>query len=139
MTTKISTNNLDTTVTALVAGYGGPKISNIAVTDSSYTVVDDTAVSTAGGNIQITGTNFVTGCQVLVNTTAATAVTFVSSTTVRAQLPATTAGTYVVYLVNPDGGVAIRVNGVSFGASPSWSTGSSLPGTTQGKIGRAHV
>ena len=46
---------------------GGPKITNIQVTNSSYTVLDDTAVDTAGGYIKITGTGFVAGCQVLVN------------------------------------------------------------------------
>ena len=112
-------------------GIGGgdsavPKITNIQVTDSSYTVLDDTAVALTGGYIKITGTGFVSGCQVLVNNTPATSVTFVSTTEVRAQLPATSAGTYVVYLVNADGGVAIRVNGVTFSSSPTWVTGSDL-------------
>ena len=107
---------------------GGPKITNIQVTNSSYTVLDDTAVDTAGGYIKITGTGFVAGCQVLVNNVAATSTTFVSSSEVRAQVPATAAGTYIVYLVNSDGGVAIRVNGVTFSDTPTWTTSSSLSG-----------
>jgi hypothetical protein len=118
--------------TAIVAGNdissgGGPKITNIQVTDSSYNVLDDTSVSTSGGYIKITGTGFASGCQVLINNTPVTSVTFVSATEVRAQVPATSAGTYVVYLVNSDGGVAIRVNGITFSGTPNWVTSSTLP------------
>jgi len=110
------------------AGGTGILISNIQVTDSSYTVLDDTAVDTAGGYIKISGSGFAAGCSVLINQTAATSVTFISSTEVRAQLPATAAGTYIVYLVNTSGDVAIRVNGITFSATPTWVTSSSLSG-----------
>lgn len=123
MTTKISSNNLDTTVT----GQFGPKISGISVADSNYTVLDDTAVSVSGGYIVITGSNFVTGCTVLIGSVVATSVSFISSTTVRAQVPAQAAGSYTVYLTNPDGGVAIRVLGLNYSATPTWSTTSPLP------------
>jgi hypothetical protein len=117
-----------------VATGGGPKITNLQVTDSTWTVLDDTAVDTAGGYIKITGTGFAAGCQVLVNNVPATSTTFVSATEVRAQVPATAAGTYVVYLVNADGGVAIRVNGITFSATPTWVTGSTLAGDVDSAI-----
>lgn len=107
-------------------GSDRPKITNIQVTDSSYTVLDDTAVNTAGGYIKITGTGFVSGCNVLINQTTATSVAFVSSAEVRVQLPATTAGTYMVYVVNPDGAVALRPAGVTFSATPTWVTATTL-------------
>ena len=129
MTTKITSNNIESASLALL---GGPKITAIAVTTSSYTVLDDTAVDPAGGYIKLAGTGFETSCQVVVNGVAATSVTFISATEVRAQLPATTAGTYIVYLINPTGGVAIRVNGVTFSAVPAWSTGSTLPNGVTG-------
>jgi hypothetical protein len=116
------------------ASGSGILISNIQVTDSSYIVLDDTAVDVAGGYIKITGSGFVSGCSVLINQTAATSVTFISSTEVRAQVPATTAGTYIVYLVNTNGDVAIRVNGVTFSATPTWVTGSSLSGVANTAI-----
>ncbi len=130
--TKDFTFNKLTTNTVIVNGVdvstgGGPKITNVQVTNSSYTVLDDTAVALTGGYIKITGTGFVTGCQVLINNTPATSVSFVSATEVRAQVPATSAGTYVVYLVNPDGGVAIRVNGITFSGNPTWVTDTTLP------------
>ena len=109
-----------------VSTGGGPKITNLQVTSNVYVVLDDTAVDTVGGFIKLTGTNFVTGCMVYVGTVPANSTTFVNSTEVRAQLPATAAGTYPVYVVNPDGGTAIRVPGVTFSASPAWQTASNL-------------
>jgi hypothetical protein len=117
-----------------VATGGGPKITNLQVTNNTYTVLDDTAVDTAGGYIKITGTGFAAGCQVLINNIPATSTTFVSATEVRAQVPATAAGTYVIYLVNADGGVAIRVNGITFSATPTWVTGSALAGDVDSAI-----
>ncbi len=110
-----------------VATGGGPKITNLQVTDATWTVLDDTAVDTAGGYFVITGTNFVTGCLVYIGQTPATSVAFVSAITVRVTVPATAAGTYPVYLVNPDGGTAIRVPGLTFSANPAWQTASTLP------------
>ena len=107
-----------------VATGGGPKITNLQITSNVYVVLDDTAVDTVGGFIKLTGTNFVSGCLVYVASTPANSTTFINSTEVRAQLPATAAGTYPVYLVNPDGGTAIRVPGVTFSASPAWQTAS---------------
>ncbi len=122
----ITITQLESNVATVVSTGGGPKITNIQVTDNAYTVLDDTAVDITGGYITITGTGFVTGCSVIVGQLAAASVTFISSTEVRAQLSAQSAGTYIVYLVNPDGGVGIRVNGVTHSASPAWQTASSL-------------
>lgn len=105
---------------------GGPRITNIQVTDDAYTVLDDTAVALSGGYVKITGTGFQTGCVAIVGTTTATATAFVSSNFINVQVPALAAGTYIVYVVNPDGGVAIRVNGLTYSATPTWITGSTL-------------
>ena len=123
----ITVTQLESSVATTVQTGGGPKLTNIQVTDNTYTVLDDTAVDITGGYIKITGTGFVTGCSVIVGQLAAASVTFISSTEVRAQLSAQSAGTYIVYLVNPDGGVGIRVNGVTHSASPAWQTASGLP------------
>jgi hypothetical protein len=103
-------------------GTSVPKITAVQITDSSYVAIDDTAISTAGGYVVITGTGFVSGCQVLVDDQLASSVTFISATTVRAQLPARAAGTYTLYLTNTDGGVAIRVNAVNYSSTPTWTT-----------------
>ena len=104
------------TATQLVGSfdiYAVPKITSILVTNSSYATIGGN-VSTAGGYIKAIGVGFVTGCTVVVNSNIATSVSFVSSTEVRAQLPANPAGTYMIYLTNPDGGVALKINGITF-------------------------
>ena len=126
MPQQISADNLQPSLVTVITAGGGPKITSVAVADSSYTILDDTAVDTAGGYIVITGTGFTTGCQVIINDVLASSVTFVNSTTVRAQVGARAAGTYNVYLTNSDGGVAIAVNGLTYSALPSWNTGSTL-------------
>jgi len=133
MTTKISEANIQATTLGALGG-GGPKISSIIVTDSSYNNLDDTAVALGGGYIKLIGEDFAAGCQVLIGLTPVTSVTFVSDTEVRAQVPATAAGTYIVYLVNSDGGTAIRVNAITFSSTPTWVTGSSLVGLVNSAI-----
>ncbi len=109
-----------------VSTGGGPKITNLQVATASWAVLDDTAVDITGGYIIITGTNFVSGALVYFNQTPANSVAFVSATTLRVTVPALTAGTYIVYVINPDGGTAIRVPGLTASASPAWQTGSAL-------------
>jgi hypothetical protein len=111
--TAITAGTITATQFSNTVDFGGPKISSILVTDSSYVTIGGN-VSTAGGYIKTIGTGFVTGCTVVVNSNIATSVTFVSSTEVRAQLPATVAGSYFIYLTNPDGGVALKINGITF-------------------------
>ena len=112
----------------------GVVISGITVTDASYANTDDTAVGLTGGYIKVTGTGFVSGCTVVVGNVIATSVTFISSTEVRAQLPALAAGTYILYVSNPSGAVAIRVNAITFSALPTWVSTSPLP---NGKLNTA--
>lgn len=104
----------------------GVKISNVSIANSSYTILDDTAVDTAGGYIVITGAGFNSGAQVIIGGTNATSVTRVSSTELRAQVPAKSAATYNVYVVNTDGSTGIRVNGLTYSSLPTWVTGSTL-------------
>jgi hypothetical protein len=102
------------------------RIANVSIANSTYTVLDDTAVNVGGGYIVVTGAGFQSGAQIVINETPATSTTFVSSTELRAQIGAKSAATYDVYVVNPDGGSAIRVNGITYSASPTWVTGSTL-------------
>jgi Concanavalin A-like lectin/glucanases superfamily len=111
---------------SVASSGGGPKITSIVVTDSSYTNIDDTAVGLSGGYIKVTGTGFVSGCSIIIGSLVATSVSFINSTEVRAQVPAQSAGTYTVYLVNSDGGVGIRVNGLNYSSTPTWTTTSPL-------------
>jgi hypothetical protein len=102
-------------------------VSNVSVTDSNYTVLNDTPnISTAGGYIKITGRGFVSGCVVYIGGTAATSTTFINSTEVRAVVPAASSNTLMVYVVNPDGSTGIKLNSLVFSGTPTWSTGETL-------------
>jgi hypothetical protein len=95
------------------AGNDLPKISAVTYTDASYTSNSASSVPTTGGYVKLTGSNFQSGCTVTAGSVAATA-TYVSSTQINVALAANTAGTYHLYLVNPDGGSTLRVNGVKY-------------------------
>jgi hypothetical protein len=131
---SISSTQLDNSLNTSISQGGGPKITQIQITDSSYTVLDDTAVSLTGGYIKITGTGFASGAEVIIGTTNATSITFVNSTTLNVQVPALSAGTYTIYVVNTDGGTAIGVNGLTYSSEPTWVTGSALSGQSGAAI-----
>ena len=111
MTTRISAANLNTTAIVTLAG---PAVSNVQVTNSVYTVTSGNLSATSGGFAKVTGSNFASGCQVLVERVPATAVTFVSSTELNIAVAAQTAGTRSVFIINPDGAFCTRVNALSF-------------------------
>jgi len=130
MTTQITANNITNntiTVTQLVPGALSPKIKTISICDSSYNVLDDTAANTTGGFIQITGSTFGANSQVIIGTNNATSVTFVNTSTLRAQVPAAAATSYPVYVIDTDtGATAIKINGLTHSSFPAWSTGATL-------------
>jgi len=76
-----------------ITQYNGITITGVNVTDASYNWLDDTAVNTAGGYIQIKGYGFVPGCKVYFNN-ALVSNTYISSSEYRAIIPATSAGSY---------------------------------------------
>jgi hypothetical protein len=117
---KIVQNSLSDTISL------GPKITSIQVANSTYVVKDDTNINIGGGYIVITGSGFQSNCSVIVDSNLACSVAFVSATQVRAELPAKSAGTYNIYLLNGDGGTAIRVNALQYSNTPTWVTTSPL-------------
>lgn len=101
-----------------------PRISSIAYSG------DDTATNTAGGDtITINGSFFKSGCFVYVDTTKASVVSFISSTQITFTAPAKSAGTYTLYVYNPDGGTAIYIPGISYSGTPTWSNAAGSIGT----------
>ena len=136
MTTKISgsqitdytieTPQLSNTAVASFAQSLAPKVLYANVANSAFTVLDDTAVNVGGGYIVVTGSEFQSGATVLIDTTPASAVTFVNSTTLRVQVPTKAAASYNLYVVNPDGGVGVKVSGITYSSEPTWVTSSPL-------------
>ena len=109
-----------------ILANSAPIITSITIADSSYNALDDTAANTTGGFCIITGSGFVSTPTVVFGTASAPAVSFISSTTLRVQIPALTAASYPVYVVNSNGGTAIRINGLTTSSFPAWSTGATL-------------
>jgi hypothetical protein len=105
--TSVTSNNVIT-----------PKVSSIAYPG------DDTAADIAGGQtITLTGTGFAAGTSVLINgSIPAGTVSVISESSITFVAPAMSAGTYVLYLINPDGGTAISIPGISYSGVPSWTT-----------------
>jgi hypothetical protein len=126
MTTKIVTGVIDSATLASF-GQAGPAIANVQIANSSYSQIDDTAISLSGGYIIINGNNFSSNVQVLIDGTTATSVTYVSNTQLRAEIGSSTSGSKVVYVINNnDGSTAIRVNGITYSEFPTWITDTSL-------------
>lgn len=124
MTTQIDTNNIQPSTLQLTTR---PKVATIQVTNSSYVVLNDTAVNTLGGYIQIAGANFVAGAQVYIGNSLATSVSVASSGIINAQVPATAAGSYDVIVVNTNGSYCIKPIGITFSpVNITWVTSSSL-------------
>ena len=123
MTTKITLNNIADTALATLTG---PKVTTIVYPGT------ETATDVVGGaTINLTGGGFQSGCSVLVASTASSVVTFISATQISFIAPALSAGTYVIYVINPDGGTAISIPGVSYSGTPNWTT-------TAGTLGDAY-
>ena len=100
----------------------GPVIGNIQYLDTNNAVVSgDIAVSTAGGNILITGTGFVANSSVYLNNTLVSN-TFISSTQIRAICPAASAGNVTLMIFTPTNVGTISTNGVRYSGAPSWTT-----------------
>jgi hypothetical protein len=106
--------------TGTTTGGGGGN--SPTITAISYTG-NDTATNTAGGGtVTLTGTNFATGVNVLVGDVQVSQVSLVSSTQLTFIAPANSAGSYILYVVNADGGVAISVPGIQYSGVPTWTT-----------------
>jgi hypothetical protein len=108
-----------------------PKVSSVNIANSTFTVLDDTAVNVGGGYIVVTGTNFANGVTVLIDTTPASSISRINNTTLRVQVPPKAAATYNLFVVNPDGGTGIRVNAITYSANPNWVTTSPLTSRTR--------
>jgi|694.fasta_scaffold01024_11 hypothetical protein len=94
-----------------------PKVSTIGYPG------DDTAADPAGGQtITLTGSGFLVGASVLINGSAVGVVSVVSSTTITFTSPANSAGSYVLYVINTDGGTAIAIPGIQYSGVPTWTT-----------------
>jgi hypothetical protein len=102
------------TANQLVVGALNPVLTSVAVANSSYSIIGGN-MSVSGGYIVVTGNGFNPTSIVLIDNTNATSTTYVSPTTLRAQIPARSAGSYTVYVNDTStGATVIKVNGLTF-------------------------
>lgn len=96
----------------------GPSVSSISPTSGPVT---------GGTVVTILGNGFESGATVTIGTTAATSVTFVSSTEIQADSPNSTAGTFSVAVTNPDSQTGTLSSAFTFfhTVSLSWKASSS--------------
>ena len=119
MTTKISLNNLQSSVAAAIsAGGGGVKITSITFSNGA------TAGSNAGGEtVTVTGSGFNSGANVYTDTSLCTT-TYVNNTSLSFTTVAKSTGSYHLYVYNTDGSVGVLPGGLKYSTAPSWVTSS---------------
>ena len=108
-----------------VSGSGsgnGPVITGFSYLDSNNNVViGETAVSTFGGNVLISGTNFVANSLVYLNNSLVSN-TFLSSTQIQIQAPAAGSSNVAVMIFNPSNVGYISNTYIRYSGIPTWST-----------------
>lgn len=117
----ITSAKIQSSATSTLAG---PKISNVQYANVTFHPLDDLAANIGGGYCVVNGSGFQSGAVVKVGTTTASPVTRVNSNTLRVTLPAKSTGSHDLTLYNPDGSIAILVNGLTYGDQPLWVTAS---------------
>jgi hypothetical protein len=113
---------------SLLTGLTTPMtLSNVQITDSSFVVIDDTALGVDGGYLVVNGSGFQSPMVAFVGETPATATTVVSQSQLRVQLPAIAAGSYDLTVIRYDSIAATIPSAVSVSPFPVWSTATALP------------
>ena len=119
ISTVITTPGSAATTTTVASG---PTIANVQYLDANNAVISgDIAVSTAGGNILITGSGFVANSSIYVNNTLVTN-TYISTTQIRAILPAASAGNVALMIFTPSNVGGIKTNAIRYSGAPVWTT-----------------
>lgn len=85
------------------------RITGITITHANYQPSGAANISAAGGYLVVAGSGFNASSTVIIGNAVASAVSYISATELRAQTPVLVAAQrYPLYVVNPDGAVAIR-------------------------------
>ncbi len=90
-----------------------------------------TSLKLSGGSLLLTGTSFLSGATVTVGSTACGSVSFGTSTSLSCTAPALAAGTYGVFVTNPDGQSSATVN-LTYNPAPTISSVSPYLGPISG-------
>ena len=99
VTGSLETSKFDSTTKVVLDDAAFPKIRSL-----TYFAANTTANVNGGQTLIITGSNFDPNVTVYINTTAASSVTRTNANSISFTTPARSAGTYLLYVINPDGG-----------------------------------
>ena len=120
VTAKIADNTIQSVDMAQVY-FDTPRITSIDYYD------DDTAATSTGGNVAyIRGVNFKSNATVYIGSGALSNTIVLDSGNIQFITPGLNAGNYNVTVINPDGGVAIKIAGYEVSDYPVWVTDSLL-------------
>lgn len=100
VTGSIETSKFDSTAKVVLDDAAFPKVRSL-----TYFGANTTANVNGGQTLIITGSNFQANVTVYVNTTVAPSVTRTNANSISFTTPARSAGTYLLHVINPDGGV----------------------------------
>src|SRR6056300_1262817 len=101
-------------------------LSNVQITDSEWTVLDDTAISPDGGQFILNGSGFAPATLVKIAGTNASSTSYVSSTQLRVQVGARTPGTYDISVIRGDTQTATLPSSLNVSDVVTWITPSNL-------------
>lgn len=96
---SLDTAKFDNTTAVVLGDSASPKIRTL-----TYFGANTTANINGGQTLVISGSNFEPNVTVYINTTVAPSVTRTNANSISFTTPALSAGTYLLYVINPDGG-----------------------------------
>lgn len=99
VTGSLDTTKFDSTTATVLGDTAVPKIRSL-----TYFGANTTANVNGGQTLIISGSNFDANVTVYINTTVAPSVTRTNANSISFTTPARSAGTYLLYVINPDGG-----------------------------------
>lgn len=99
VTGSLDTTKFDSTTATVLGDTAYPKVRNL-----TYFGANTTANVNGGQTLVITGSNFQPNVTVYINTTIAPSVTRTNANSISFTTPARSAGTYLLHVINPDGG-----------------------------------
>ena len=97
-----------------------PKITSWAYTNGAYVPYPDTAI-VGGETIVIYGSGFQNGANVYIGSTAIKS-TQLDQNRITFTAPSQSAGSYVLYVINPNGNAAVYAPGIYYNSYPVWNT-----------------
>lgn len=111
-----------TGATGPVGASGSPANGTPRIVTIGY-VGDNTAANVSGGEvITLTGSNFASGAAVVIDGETVGVVSVANSTSISFESPVKSTGSYILYVVNPDGGTGIFIPGIQYSGTPTWTT-----------------